>query len=356
VKQGNRGPAQEGSRSESWFAKRKRWRLLLTATAALAAAALLAACGGSSGDDTGGDEGGSGSDVTYGFSHPFAEVPVVGVVKSLVQGDAEAKGWEVLLDESKAGNIQEQTATLETWVTQGVTAISLLPTEPSAYEALAKRANEAGIIWTTYQEEMAEAAGGVTFPSDLSGEITGKATVEWIKANDPDAEVLILGYEGAPSLEDRTDIPERMIEEETDATVVAKQTANEQAKGLQVTEDVLQAHPNISVVVALNDDGGLGAAEAFRKAGDKDPSEVWIVGQDGSEDALSAVKDPNSFFTATAALDLEELASEMVNVTDRAIQKEWQPGDEQEYVVLAPTLIEKGDTALIDEYLGAFKK
>jgi ribose transport system permease protein len=320
---------------------------------ALSAGGVLAACGDD--DSSEGSGGGAAEDVTFGFSHPFAEVPIVATVQDLVKEIAEADGWKVQIDETQEGKLEDQLATLDTWITQKITAINAFPSDPSAFEAVANRAVEAGIIWTTYSLPMKAAAGGALFPPELSGEVTGKATVEWINANDPEAEVLILEVPLGGVPRKRTDIPRKMISEQTKAKIVAVQGAIEQSKGLQVTEDLLQANPNVSVVVGHNDDGALGAAEAFRKAGKQDPSKVWIIGQDGSEDALTALQDGKTFFRASAALDIHKLCEEVVGVTKRAIERDWKPGDKQEYTELAPTLVKVGDTALIDRFLAALQ-
>jgi ABC-type sugar transport system substrate-binding protein len=340
-----------------------RWAVLVAAIAAVSAVLFLSACGGGSSSSSSSTTAGSeetesssgGEEVTYGVSLPYAEVPVIAAMKGLIEQNADAGGWEVLQDQTKAGNIQEQTATIENWITQGVGAITIFPPEPSAFESLAKRAVEAGIIWTTYAEPMKEGAGGVTFPAEKSGTLTGEATVKWINENDPEAEVLVLNAEGVPAEEERTTIPEEMIEKETKATIVASQFGTEETKGLQVTEDILQSHPGISVVVAENDDGALGATEAFRKGSEMKPDEVFIIGQDGSEEALKALEDPNSYFRASAALDLGELAKETYEVTKRAVEKGWEPGDKQEILPLSPTLIENGETAKAAELLKAFE-
>jgi ribose transport system substrate-binding protein len=227
--------------------------------------------------------------------------------------------------------------------------------EPSAYEAIAQRAVDAGMIFTTYALPMPQAAGGALFPPEFSGEVTGKAAVEWIKQNKPDAKVLILEFPTPGEARGRTEIPIEMLAEQTEAQVVAKQPGVDQAKGLQVTEDVLQAHPDLSVVIAHSDDGGLGAAEAFRKAGNKDPKEIYIIGQDGSAEALTALKDPKSFFRASAALDIAKLCEDVVAVNKNAIARNWKPGDKAEYTKLAPTLIQNGDTQLIDKFLSALQ-
>lgn len=337
--------------------RRRALRAGVAALVALAAGGTLAACGSDDSNDTGGGSDGgdaAAQDVTFGFSHPYAEVPIVAAIKKQVKEIGEADGWDVLLDETQAGELQDQLAVLDTWITQRVTGMNVAAFDPSAYEVTARRAVDAGIVWTTYGGQMEEGAGGVLFPPELSGEVTGRAAVDWINSNDPDAEVLVLEIPTGGPQRARTDIPQRMIREQTRARIVAVQGAIEQSKGLQVTEDVLQAHPNVTVVIGHNDDGALGAAEAFRKVGRQDLDRVWIVGQDGSQDALTALQRGDTFFKASAALDIKRLCEEVVGVTKRAIEAGWRPGDEQEHVELAPTLLSVGDTEQIDAFLATY--
>lgn len=348
----------EPSTRTSSFLRRRRLLKAVGGVGLVAiAAALLVACGSSRSSTGSAGSGGSDSakPVTFGFSHPYAEFPVVASVKSLVQGYGERAGWKVLLDETRAGKLVDQQATLDTWITQGITAINVFPTEPSAFEATAQRAVKEGIIWTTYANRMKTGAGGVLFPNELSGKVTGQATVDWINAHDPNAEVLILESPLTGGPRKKTDVPKGMIEQQTNAKIVSVQVSLEQSNALQVTEDVLQAHPNVSVVVAYADDSALGAAEAFRKAGKLPPSKVFIIGQDGSKEALAALRAGDTYFRASAALDLAKLAEETVGVTERAIKRHWKPGDKQEYVTLAPTLIEVGDTSKINRFLSTFQ-
>lgn len=335
---------------------RRALRGAVAVLVAVAAVTSLAACGSSDSDESEASGAGAGGDVTFGFSQPFAEVPIVATIKKQVEQIGTADGWEVLLDETQAGDLQDQLAVLDTWITQGVTAMNVAAFDPSAYEATARRAVDAGVVWTTYGGEMEEGAGGVLFPPELSGEVTGRAAVEWINENDPDAEVLVLEIPTGGPQRARTDIPQRMIREQTRARIVAVQGAIEQSKGLQITEDVLQAHPNVTVVIGHNDDGALGAAEAFRKVGKQQLDRVWIVGQDGSEDALTALQKGDTFFKASAALDIRRLCEEVVGVTARAIERGWRSGDRQEYVELAPTLLSVGDTEQIDRFLATYEQ
>ena len=70
--------------------------------------------------------------------------------------------------------------------------------------------------------------------------------------------------------------------------VIAKQSAKfDRAEGLNVTQNMLEAHPNIKAIFAQNDEMALGAIEAI---GDKD---IQVIGFDGNEDAMKSIKMAN---------------------------------------------------------------
>ncbi|MFX0578555.1 substrate-binding domain-containing protein [Nocardia nepalensis] len=71
--------------------------------------------------------------------------------------------------------------------------------------------------------------------------------------------------------------------------IVQKAPADyEQDKGLQVTEAILKAHPDITGIFAANDTMGLGAAQAIKNAGRT--GQIKVISVDGIQAALDAVK------------------------------------------------------------------
>jgi len=59
-------------------------------------------------------------------------------------------------------------------------------------------------------------------------------------------------------------------------------------QGFRATEDLLQAHPNIAGIFAINDPSALGARAAMEKAGRA--GQIVLVGFDGSPEGRAAVK------------------------------------------------------------------
>jgi ribose transport system substrate-binding protein len=69
---------------------------------------------------------------------------------------------------------------------------------------------------------------------------------------------------------------------------VARQPANwERAKGMEVTENILQANKDLNLICAMNDNMALGAAQAVENTGRR--SKIKISGYNGNVEALKAI-------------------------------------------------------------------
>jgi ribose transport system substrate-binding protein len=94
------------------------------------------------------------------------------------------------------------------------------------------------------------------------------------------------------------------IMKEVGLKIVAAQSADSQrAKGMDVMQNILQAHPKLSAVFAENDEMALGAIEAIAAAGKSD--QVKVVGFDGTDDARAAIKEGR--LAATVAQEPTEM-------------------------------------------------
>jgi ABC-type sugar transport system substrate-binding protein len=261
------------------------------------------------------DKPASASKTSYkiAFSHPVSEAPVVTAIRRFAAERAkELGGITVLNDNTKSGQIESQVATIEAWITEGVDAICVLPLVPSALKGLQERAQKKGIIWTTYALPMDGQNGALAWDNSESGRLVGEHCAKWIEKTKPDSEALILTLRALPGVSGRTDEPIRIIGKLPKAKIVATQDAADPAKGLQVTEDTLQAHPNLNVVIGLNDDGALGAYRAFTNA-KKDPKMVYVAGQDGALEALMKIKE-GGFYKSSGALPVRDVGRGVIDL------------------------------------------
>ena len=90
-----------------------------------------------------------------------------------------------------------------------------------------------------------------------------------------------------------------VIGEYPDMELVAQQTANwSQTEAFDVMETIIQAHPDIKGVISGNDTMAMGAMAALQAAGMTD---VIVVGFDGSQDVMDAIKEGKIAATVLAA-------------------------------------------------------
>ena len=101
-------------------------------------------------------------------------------------------------------------------------------------------------------------------------------------------------------------------------TVVAEQTANfDRASALDVTTNLLQAHPDVTGIFAENDEMALGAIQAL---GARAGTDVMVVGFDGTADGLTAISAGTLY--ATVAQQPAELGKLAVELAVKAIDGE----------------------------------
>jgi len=102
---------------------------------------------------------------------------------------------------------------------------------------------------------------------------------------------------------------------------VAKHEGVLAAECLTVTQSLLQAHPDLNVILCIADDGALGAEKAFAQTHPSAARKrtMYIGGWDGSIPAMKAVIQ-GSVIRSTGALDLVGIGAASVRATANAIE------------------------------------
>lgn len=308
------------------------------ATALLVTALLaLSACGGS---EDAADNG------RLAFSHPNSSAPVTKAVQKYAEDRATELGYELVVDDPKQ-QVAVQVTSIETWTTQRVKGITMFSSDVSATAAARDKAKAEGIKWATYGSGNEDGDGAVKFSHAQSGELLGQDAVAWIKAQDEPQKVLLLTATTAPVLSDRWTVPADMIESQTSAEIVVSQDAITQETGLRVAETALAAHPDLRVVIAMNDDAALGATKAFSDRG-IDPESVYIGGQDGSLEALEAVK-KGGYYKATVSVNIPAVGKAVVDALVQQID-----GEGDGVIEVQPILGTRDDAEGLDELIGHY--
>jgi ABC-type sugar transport system substrate-binding protein len=309
---------------------------------------LIAACSSNGGSELSTSSGSAPtpSKGRIGFSFAQPTIALAVGVKRFASERAKQLGYEMLYDNCQ-GKPDIQIQNLQSWILQKVDAISVLPVDPTSLASTQAQAQAAGVKWTTYDYAAEGGDGEVLLSNDESGKLIADDVVKWINAQASPPKVLLLTASVEPLVAARISFPKQAIETLTKATTVAAQDAFDQETGLTVTESILAAHPDLSVVVGVNDDGALGALKAFQNAGKK-PADTYIAGQDGSLDALNAIKAGTSY-KGTAALRIRDLGYAVVDVVEAL-----RTGKPHSTDSVSPVLVSVADTrylkSLIDDW------
>jgi ribose transport system substrate-binding protein len=203
---------------------------------------------------------------------------------------AEAKKQGVTLDVVDAQNDSAQQANqLQTASSGSTKAVIVNPVDSDAAGPSVKALNKADIPVIAVDRTVNDASVDSFIASDnVAG---GKqAADDLAKAIGEKGEILVLqGQAGTSASRDRGAGFAEGIKKYPGITVVGKQTANfDRATALDVTTNLLQAHPDVVGVFAENDEMALGAIKAL---GSKAGTSVKVAGFDGEADGLSAIKD-----------------------------------------------------------------
>lgn len=288
---------------------------------------------------------------TIGYSHPVSEAKAVQAVAKYAKKRADEVGCiNLLIDATTNLNLQTQRAAVENWILQGVDAIVIRPVDPTAFTQLQKEAQAKGIKWLTYTKPMKGQDGSVGWDTDKAGKLIADNLTAWIKARQPkkkpSAAVTELSIES--SISGQWTIPEATLKDLGLPVVLAQDCADQEC-GLAMTENALREHPDLRIFIAgSTDDPGVGAARAFKAAGIP-PSEVYIGGMDGSEQALVDIK-KGTYYKATSAIRLDLLGYSIIDASLNAIK-----GSGPTDIVSPNQLATVDDMAALDQLIAQYK-
>lgn len=233
---------------------------------------------------------------------------------------AESCNWDLIATDA-AGSAAKQVADVDSMIAQGIDVLFLPPREEKPLLPAVMKAKAAGIpvflVDRSVDPNVAKA--GEHFVAFLGSDFIdqGKRAAEWLIENfDGDKGVIVEleGTTGSSPANDRKKGFDDRIAEDDRFEIVASQTGDfARDLGRQVMETLLQAHPDVNVVYAHNDEMAIGAIQALELAGRKPGEDVTIVSIDGTRDALQAIIDGKMGVTVESSPFFGPLACEVMN-------------------------------------------
>lgn len=215
---------------------------------------------------------------------------VFGEVEKLLKD----KGWDYTIlacNDNSATQIQQ----IENFITNGVNLIMVHPSDPNAIEDYLKKAKDAGIKVMVWDDKMTNTDLNWVLDNTKLGYEIGKSAAEFINKNysaDKKAKVAVMNYPQTPILLERENGILAALKEIAAGKyeVVAQQPAIDAQTALSNMETILQANPDVKVVVSIGAGGDIGANEAFMaKYQGKVPGDVGIFSADATQQQLESI-------------------------------------------------------------------
>ena len=240
---------------------------------------------------------------------------------ALIQGskdEAEALGYE-LLESFAEGEADAQVAEINTWIGQGVDAIVVLALDPNAMAPLVERAKESGTKIISYAFDFPGSDGATLFDDAQGATALGEHAGQWIVDKlGGEAKIALLGNDTIETPRLRLDGALAAIQAlAPNVEVVARQDGLLAPEAMAATQSLLQAHPDLDMIITAADDGALGASQAVNTAGAATDT-FYIGGWDGSKQAMQKVLE-GDVIRSVGALDLYEIGRSVVWVADNVI-------------------------------------
>jgi len=245
------------------------------------------------------------ADFTVGLSvatlaNPFFQ----GMTKGVKDGIAEHKDL-ILLNTSANGDANMQTNQVTDLINQHVSALILNPINANSIVPVVKEANKRGIPVFTLDRGAACGDCQINFLETDNVEL-GKEGADFIAAQLKQrygtvrgSVVDLEGLLGTTAGDEREQgfATEFAILQKSnpELKLVARQAADFDAdKGFNITTQLLAAHDDIDAIFNGNDDNAVGAIRAIRQANRfapiDSPKHIVVIGIDGTEQALSAIR------------------------------------------------------------------
>ncbi|HEX2349194.1 MAG TPA: substrate-binding domain-containing protein [Ktedonobacterales bacterium] len=256
-----------------------------SALVALLALSLASCASPTSGNST--TSGSGSSKYTIGFAVSTLNNPFFVAMENGVKSEAAKEGVTVIVDNGN-NDPATQLNQVQDLIQQKVNVIILNPTDSQSLSSAVKLANQAKIPVITLDRSVSSGTVA-TFIASNSVQAGKMAADELVKALGGQGEVIDLqGTVGTSAEADREKGFSDEIATAPGITVVARQTANfDRSTALNVTQNLLQAHPNVKGLFAQNDEMALGALKAIQQAG---KSGVAIVGIDGEQEVVNDIQ------------------------------------------------------------------
>jgi ribose transport system substrate-binding protein len=247
------------------------------------------------------DNAAAGKAVTIGFSAPQADHGWIAAISKNAQTEAKQFSDVTFKPVEATNEVTRQISSVETLISDKVSALVILPFDGKALTAVARKAMDAGIPVVNLDREFdTPQAYRTLIKGDNYGMGVAAATyiADILKSKGVTNPVIaeIAGIDNLQLTQDRSRGFKETLAKYGFA-VKARQAAQFTVEsGQSVTANVLQAEPKIDAIWNHDDDQGVGVLAAINQANRK---EFFMVGGAGSANAMRLIKQDSGVLKCT---------------------------------------------------------
>ena len=212
-------------------------------------------------------------------------------------------------------DVSKQISDVEDMLQQKIDILLVNPTDSVGIQSAVESAHKAGVIVVAVD---ANASGPVDSFVGSKNFDAGKMSCDYLaKAIGSSGEVAILdGIPVVPILERVRGCKAALQNYPNVKLVDTENGKQERATALSVTENMIQAHPNLKGLFSVNDGGSMGSLAAIDSSG----KDIKLTSVDGAPEAVAAIEKPGSKFIETSA----QYPADMVRIgLGIALAKKW---------------------------------
>lgn len=265
------------------------------------------------------------------LANPF----FVEMVKGVEEAAKEINPNCQIISLSGDNDLGKQTTQIDDLISAGVDLIVLNAVNHEGIGPAVKRAKDAGIV--VVAADVGAAGADFVIQSDnwQAGRQAGQYIADRLNGK---GNVVIITGDPVSAVFGRVGGAKEIFAKYPDIKILSE---DQNGKGqrdvsLDLMSNILTAYRDIDAVFAINDPSAIGAILAIKQAGRQ--NEMFVVGVDGSADAITEMKKADSIFAATPAQTPRKMAMEATRLGFE-IMKGNPPS--QEEILYPVTLITK---------------
>jgi len=242
--------------------------------------------------------------------------------------DAAADAGVKCLTDNTQNDQAKEVELINTYLAQGVDGVAIAPLSSDASVAALKAADEQGMKVAITNINLTNApfiVGGFTSDDYTNCQLVGTVAAQILKEHYGDKTLKIAVVQFASLLPEISGNRVKGYLDALDAggikyEVVADQDAWMQDTALATADAIITANPDLDAIIAVNDGGTIGSAQAVVNAGKSE--QILVFGHDGSEQIASMLLDDTNPLQAVVAQDPYGQGYNAMSVLIKAIKGE----------------------------------